>query len=60
MNLILTMYDFTLRKRGGGDLHPHKESPVHSVLINRWGEITQIFYSGDTPSSIIEQIKEQF
>lgn len=43
MNLILTMYDFTLRKRGGGDLHPHKESPVHSVLINRWGRSHRSF-----------------
>lgn len=33
---------------------------VQSVLVNRWGEITQVFYAGDSPSYIIKEIENQF
>lgn len=33
---------------------------VLAVLVNRWGEITRVFYTGDSPSYIIKEIENQF
>ena len=33
---------------------------VQSVLVNRWGEITRVFSTGDASSYIVKEIENQF